>query len=83
MRDYAKLRGQDADDGRWLARRISAALHHCAETPQCTDPTACRLCANAARLAVQEYRGVIERRVVASLMSAYDVQCDRPHPGGD
>lgn len=83
MRDYAELRGQDAEDGRWLARMMSAPLHHCTGTRQCSDPTRCDLCANAGRLAVQHYRRRIEVRMVEGIQRAYDVRCPMSHPGGD
>lgn len=83
MRDYPKLRGQDADDARMIAYRISAPLHHCVGTKQCQDPTRCAMCMNAGRLAVQEYRKVVERRVVNKIVSDYDAGCSMPHPGSD
>ena len=81
VRDYEKLRTQDKRDAQSMAYVISAPLHHCVGTPQCSDPPGCDLCSNAARLAVQHYRPVIERRVVQSLMDSYDVRCPMPHPG--
>jgi len=82
-RDYQRLTTQNEQDVLNMAHANSAPLHYCTQTAQCEDPTTCPLCFAAARLAVQFYRPIIEKRVVESLMTAYDVRCTLPHPGGD
>lgn len=81
-RDYQRLREQDARDEHAMAFSISAPLHHCTKTPKCEDPTQCRLCSNAARLAVQHYRPIIEKRTVEVFIQYFDAGCNMPH-GGD
>lgn len=83
LRDYQKLRKQDVADAERMARSISPYLHHSINQPNCPNPLLCLLCTNAARLAVQHYRPIIEKRVVESLMENYNVSCTLPHPGGD
>lgn len=82
-RDYVNLHTKDMDDIRTMARANSSALHYSTKTPTCESPTSCMLCMQSARLAVQHYRLIIETRVVKSLMDAYGIKCDLPHPGGD
>lgn len=82
-RDYARLRAEDKRDADRMAYANSAFLHHCVGTPQCVTPIECPLCSNAARLAVQHYRPIIEKRMVEKLMSEYDVRCQMAHVGGD
>ncbi len=79
MRDFNALQQRDIRDAEILARQISAPLHHCVDTTQCTSPTECPMCMNAGRLAVQNYRKVIERRVVDHLVREYDAGCQFPH----
>lgn len=83
MRDYQKLQEQDRKDIATLAHRNKQPLHYCTGTTQCTDPMKCDMCYNAARLAVQIYRPLLEERVVQGIMRSYDVRCTLPHPGGD
>lgn len=82
-RDYDRLRAQDKQDVNRMARTNSSYLHHSVGTPQCADPTVCKLCHNAARLAVQYYRPVIEKRIVGRLVEEYDAGCSGPHFGDD
>lgn len=83
MRDWEKVREQDARDARAMALANSSYLHYSTNTKPCQDPLTCRLCTESARLAVQHYRPIIETRVVESLMSAYNVRCKLTHVGGD
>lgn len=83
MRDYEKLRRQDALDMLSLSYKISGPLHHCTKTQQCSSPPDCDMCYNAARLSVQSYRPMVEKRVVEHLVHEYNAGCTMPHPGGD
>ena len=83
MRDYQRLRSEDARDVSTRAHSISSPLHYSNGTPQCKDPTQCKTCYNAARLAVQHYRPIIEKRVVQHMVHHYDAGCTMPHPGSD
>lgn len=82
-RNWQTMREQDQNDIRTMAMTNSSALHYCTMTKHCGDPLNCTLCMESARLAVQHYRPIIEKRVVGTLMDAYDVRCRLPHPGGD
>lgn len=83
MRNYERLREQDARDVITMTHVISTPLHYTTKTKQCSDPTACPMCSNAARLAVQHYRPIIERRVIEQINRQFDVRCTMSHPGGD
>jgi hypothetical protein len=83
MRDYQKLKEQDAIDARRMAYANSQYLHHSTKTPHCTNVLECLLCTESARLAVQHYRPIIEDRVVATIMDLYNIRCRLPHPGSD
>ena len=82
-RDYDRLRAEDKRDVDLMARTNTSYLHHSVGTPQCSDPTVCALCHNAARLAVQHYRPIIEKRIVGRLVEEYDAGCKAHHPGDD
>lgn len=82
-RDYAALRESDRRDAEAMAYAISTPLHNTTDVPWCERPTECPLCSNAARLAVQHYRPIIERRIIESLTRAYGAGCAMPHPGDD
>lgn len=82
-RNYQQLTMQDNADARSMAYTISGYLHVSTKTIKCQNPLECLMCMNAARLAVQHYRPIIEARVVDSLMSLYNVRCTMPHPGDD
>ncbi len=79
MRDYEALRVQDKADADRMARANSSFLHHCMQTIQCADPTVCVLCSNAARLAVQHYRPIIEKRMIEDLTRRYDARRGGPY----
>lgn len=84
MRDWPKVHEQDQADVRRMAHANQSYLHHSVEDKRsCDDPMKCKLCYNAARLAVQHYRRILEKRIVNHIMSEYDVQCEMTHPGGD
>lgn len=83
MRNYHELAKQDSDDAMSIAYKISSPLHFSTKTEKCIDPLTCLLCKESARLVIQNYRQIIEARVVESLMDAYNVRCTMPHPGGD
>jgi len=82
MRDYERLRERDLRDMEDMAYKNRNPLHHSTGIPLCEHPRDCKLCTNAARLAIQHYRPILERRVVEHIMSEYDVRCEFPH-GGD
>lgn len=82
-RDYQALKNQDQNDVRTMAWSIHTYLHFCTETPTCEDPTQCKMCFNAARLAVQHYRPIIEKRTVRRFVDYFDAGCTMSHPGGD
>lgn len=83
MRDYQALRDRDARDAHALSYTLSAPLRHCVGTSQCKHPPDCPMCSNAARLAVQTYRPIIERRMVEHIVHEYDAGCRMAHPGSD
>lgn len=82
-RDYKALRRDDELDATAMAWAIQNALHYCIKIPPCKDATRCVVCSNAARLAVQHYRPIIEKRVVDRLVNYYGAGCTGPHPGDD
>lgn len=81
-RNFERLKEQDRRDAQQMAYAISAPLHHTTGTRQCADPTECAMCSNAARLAVQHYRPIIERRTVHTFVDYFGAGCTMPH-GGD
>jgi len=83
MRNYEKLREQDQRDVYGMAYANNQALHYSTKTTTCKDPLLCLLCMESARLAVQWYRPRIEKRVVESIIDAYDVRCNMTHISSD
>lgn len=82
IRDYQRLKRQDSEDAVRMAYANSSYLHHCTNTTQCQDAVECDMCMNAARLAVQHYRPIIEKRTVEVSIRYFDAGCKMPH-GGD
>lgn len=81
-RDYQQLQEQDRRDAERMAWANRSYLHHCTGTITCVDATTCDLCSNAARLAVQHYRPIIEKRTVQTFIDYFNAGCTFPH-GGD
>lgn len=86
-KDWERFRAQEKRDMEAMARSISSPLHFSTKIPRgtcCnTGYPPCDLCSNAARLVVQEYGPMLERRFVEQVGRMFDVPTGWSPPCSD
>lgn len=87
MKDWAKFREQEARDMKEMAYAISSPLHFSTNTPRgkcgLDHNPPCDLCSNAARLVVQAYGPILERRFVKAVGNLFNVPTGWSPPCSD